>query len=233
MINEGAMVFAQVKSSTFFSTYDARELVKNRKYKGIDFGQGEMATGTSFSELPGERNENNKSISYDCRIQTTGDDAFNVANFLDWLAQESIKQIESAKATVVGQRHKAGKRFHIEYAQDGFTGRLEVYADITGKDQMSLDVEIIESSTVPCRPGIATAAHTTARPNLQCNLVVLVTNTGRRNSWMVPKIAVLRDELGDTESDADLNGGQPMGSARSSIQSRTANVGGGKPPFPT
>jgi hypothetical protein len=145
LINGGAIVFAQVKSSTFYSTYDARELVKNRKYKGIDCDQGEMGT-ESRSELPGERNENNKAMSYDCRIQTTGDDAFNVANFLDWLAQESIKQIESGKGTVVGQRHKVGRRFHIEYAQDGFTGRLEVYADVTGKDQMSLDVEIIESS---------------------------------------------------------------------------------------
>ena len=146
LINGGAIVFAQVKSSTFYSTYDARELVKARKYKGIDCAQGEMSTETSVSELPEERNKNYKSISYDCRLQTTGDDAFNVANFLDWLAQESIKQIESGKGSVVAQRHKVGRRFQIEYAQDGFTGRLEVYADGTGKDQMSLDVEILESS---------------------------------------------------------------------------------------
>ena len=147
LINGGAIVFAaQVKSSTFYSTYDARELVKNRKYKGIDFAYGEMGGETSLSELPGGGSEKDKSISYGCRIQTTGDDAFNVADFLDWLAQETIKQIESGKGKVVRQRHKVGRRFYIEYAQDGFTGRLEVDADVTGNDQMSLDVEIIESS---------------------------------------------------------------------------------------
>jgi hypothetical protein len=165
-INGGAIVCAQVKSSTFYSTYDAHELVKNKKYKGIDFAQGEMGTGTSLSELPGGRNENSKSISYDCRIQTTGDDAFNVANFLDWLAQESIKQIESGKGAVVGQRYKVGRRFHIEYAQDGFTGRLEVYADVTGKDQMSLDVEITESSRTCIDPSKANKAEVVLRVRL-------------------------------------------------------------------
>jgi len=43
------------------------------------------------------------------------------------------------------QRHRVGKRFYIEYAQDGFTGRIEVDADVIGNDQISLDVEIIES----------------------------------------------------------------------------------------
>ena len=162
LIDGGAIVFAQVKSSIFYSTYDARELVKNRKYKGIDFAYGEMGDEFSLSELPkrergggkaaaqtrlgGGRLEKTKSIYYGCRIQTTGDDAFNVAHFLDWLAQETIKQIESGKGAVVGQRYKVGRRFHIEYAQNGFTGRLEVYADVTGNDQLDLDVEIFESS---------------------------------------------------------------------------------------
>ena len=162
LIDGGAIVFAQVKSSTFYSTYDARELVKNRKYKGIDFAYGGSGDEISLLELPKRksgggkaaaqsrhgrgRSETTKSISYGCRIQTTGDDAFNVADFLNWLAQETIKQIESGKGAVVRQRHKVGRRFYIEYAQDGFTGRVEVDADVTGKDQMSLDVEIIENS---------------------------------------------------------------------------------------
>jgi hypothetical protein len=152
LIDGGSIVFAQVKSSAFYSSYDARELVKNRKYKGIDFAHGEMGDEMSLSELPKKgitidegRQEKTKSISYGCRIQTTGYDAFNVADFLDWLAQETIKQIESGKGSVVRQRHKVGKRFYIEYTQNGFTGRLEVDADLTGTDQMSLDVEIIES----------------------------------------------------------------------------------------
>lgn len=153
LVDGGALVFDQVKSSTFYSTYDARELVKNRKYKGIDFAYGDMGDEMSISELPkkgvtfeGGRSEQTRFISYGCRIQTTGDDAFKVADFLDWLAQETIKQIESGKGAVVRQRHKVGKRFYIEYAQDGFTGRLEVDADVTGNDRMSLDIEIIESS---------------------------------------------------------------------------------------
>jgi hypothetical protein len=144
LIDGGAIVFAQVKSSSFYSTYDARELVKNGKYRGIDFAYGE--SGDEFSTLGGGGSEKTRSISYECRIQTTGDDAFNVADFLDWLAKETVKQIGSGKGAVVRQRHKVGRRFYIEYAQNGFTGRLEVDADVTGKDQMSLDVEIIESS---------------------------------------------------------------------------------------
>ena len=162
LIDGGAIVFAQVKSSTFYSTYDARELVKNRKYKGIDFAYGDMGSEISASELPkresgdvkaaaqsrdgGGHSEQTKSVSYGCRIQTTGDDIFNVADFLDWLAKETINQIEGGKGVVVRQRHKVGKRVYIEYAQNGFTGRIEVDAEFIGKDQMNLDVEIIESS---------------------------------------------------------------------------------------
>ena len=44
------------------------------------------------------------------------------------------------------QRHKVGRRFYIEYTQNGFAGRAEVDGDLIGTDQMNLDVEIIESS---------------------------------------------------------------------------------------
>lgn len=139
-------MFAQEKSSTFYSTYDARELVENRKYKRIDFAYGEMGNAFMISELGGGDSEKSRSISYGCRVQTTGDGAFNVANFLSWLFEETTNQIESGKGTVVRSRHKVGRRFYIEYTQNEFTGRVEVDADLTGKDQMSLDVEIIESS---------------------------------------------------------------------------------------
>jgi hypothetical protein len=141
----GGIMFAQEKSSTFYSSYDARELVKDRKYKGIDFAYGDMG-GETISELRGGGSEKTKSTSYGCRIQTTGEDAFNLEDFLNWLAEETIKQIESGKGRVVRQRHKVGRRFYIEYSQRGFVGRVEVDGDITGKDQLSLDVEIIESS---------------------------------------------------------------------------------------
>ncbi len=138
-------MFAQKKSSAFYSSYDARELVKDRKYQGINFAYGDM--GDEFiAELRGGGSEKTKSSSYDCRIQTTGEDAFNLENFLNWLAEETIKQIESGKGTVVRQRHKIGRRFYIEYSQSGFVGRIEVDADVRGKDRLSLDVEIIESS---------------------------------------------------------------------------------------
>ena len=162
MIDGGAIVFAQSKSSAFYSTYDARELVRNSKYKGVDFAYGEVGNEFSVSVVPKRargggkaaeqsrhgvgRSEKTKSISYSCRIQTTGNDAFDVANFLDWLAQETIKQIEGGKGAVVRQRHRVGRRFYIEYVHNGFTGRVEIDADVTGKDQMSLDVEIIERS---------------------------------------------------------------------------------------
>jgi hypothetical protein len=148
LIDGGAIVFAQVKSSTFYSTYDARELVKNRKYKGIDFAYGGVVMRCCFRSFRsgkaavgrqrrkvglGGRSEKTKSISYGCRIETTGDDAFKVADFLDWLAQKAIKQIESGKGAVVRQRHKVGRRLYIEYAQDGFTGRLEVDAMLQGR----------------------------------------------------------------------------------------------------
>jgi len=140
-----AEVYAQKQSSFFYSTYDARELVKGRKYKGIDFAYGDASSET-VTELQGGGSEKTKSISYGCRIQTTGDDAFNMADFLNWLAEETIKQIESRKGAVVRQRHKVGRRFYLEYTQNGFAGRIEVDGDVIGRDQMSLEVEIIESS---------------------------------------------------------------------------------------
>ena len=141
----GAIVCAQEKSSAFYATYDARKLVKERKYKGIDFAYGDMGSEI-ITGLQGGGSEKTKFISYGCRIQVTGDSAFNMADFLNWLATETIKQIESGKGVVVRQRHKVGRRFYLEYTQNGFAGRIEVDGDVLGSDQISLDVEIIESS---------------------------------------------------------------------------------------
>jgi hypothetical protein len=139
-------MFTHNTSSSFYSTYDVRELVKEKQYKGIDFSDEDMAI-ESISELRGGGSENTKSISYACRIQTTDGDAFDLANFLEWLSEETTRQIESGKGTVVSQRHKIGRRFYIEYSQQGFAGRVEVDGDIMGKDQISLDVEVIERSS--------------------------------------------------------------------------------------
>lgn len=73
----GVIVFAQTKSSAFYSSYDARGLVKDRKYKGIDFAYGDKGSETVW-ELQGGGSEKTKSISYGCRIKTIGDDAFNM-----------------------------------------------------------------------------------------------------------------------------------------------------------
>jgi hypothetical protein len=139
-------MFDQNTSSNFYSSYDVRELVKDKKYKGIDFSNGDGAF-ESNSELKGGGSENTKSISYACRIEFTGEDASDLANFLDWLSEETIKQIKSGKGTVVTHRHEIGRRFYIEYNQEGFVGRVEVDGDIMGKEQISLDVEVMERSS--------------------------------------------------------------------------------------
>jgi outer membrane PBP1 activator LpoA protein len=146
MIYGGATMFAQNTSSNFYSTYDVRELVKEKQFKGIDFSNEDMSI-ESISELKGGGSEGTKSITYACRIQATGEDAFDLANFLEWLSEETIKQIESGKGTLTYHRHKIGKRFLIEYSQQGFVGRVEVDGDIMGKDEISVDVDVIERSS--------------------------------------------------------------------------------------
>lgn len=101
---------------------DARELVKNQKYKGVEFDSDEIGDEFSVSTLPKYNgidvdpekmsSEKSKSISYVGRIETTGDDAFKVEDFLNWLAAETIKQIESGKGTVVRQNHRVGRALH-------------------------------------------------------------------------------------------------------------------------
>jgi hypothetical protein len=150
----GVIVFVQEESSAFYSGYDPRELVKNKKYQGVEFGPDEIGDEFSVSTLPKYKgidvapeelgSEKSKSISYVGRIQTTGDAAFKIEDFLKWLEAETIKQIESGKGTVVRQNHKVGRRFYLEYIQKGFAGRIEVYCDLIEKDQIDLDVEIIE-----------------------------------------------------------------------------------------
>jgi hypothetical protein len=140
-----ATVFAQEKSSAFYSTYDARALARNKKYKGIDFAYGDMGSEAS-SELQGVGAEKIKSISYFCRTQPSGDDGFKLAEFLEWLLEETVKQIEGGQGKVTKKHHKVGRRFYIEYAQKEFTGRVEVYGDMSGESQLDLDVEITEIS---------------------------------------------------------------------------------------
>lgn len=152
----GVIVFAQEESSAFYSGYDARELVKNKKYKGLEFGPDEMGDEFSISTLSKSKgidvapeemsSEKSKSFSYKGRIQTTGDDAFKMEDFLKWLEAETIKQIENGKGTVVRQNHRVGRRFYLEYTQERFAGRIDVHCDLIEKDQINLDVEIIERS---------------------------------------------------------------------------------------
>ena len=49
-VRGGVIVFAQEESSTFYSGYDARELVKNKKYKGVEFAADEIGDGFSFAQ---------------------------------------------------------------------------------------------------------------------------------------------------------------------------------------
>ena len=140
----------QEESSNFYSTYDARELVKSRGYKGIDFGYGEMGNAFSISEVPAgdseapEHIERSRSISYGCRIEIAGAESLNLADFLTWLAEETTKEIERGKGVVVRRRHRVGRRFYLEYTQNDFAGRIEVDGDLIAKDQLNLDVEIVE-----------------------------------------------------------------------------------------
>ena len=82
-----------IKISTFYSTYDARELVRMDSTKDrfclwrdgswfFDFRGDEAEKGRRYRSGAkwhgGGRSETSKSISYGCRIQTTGDDAFKV-----------------------------------------------------------------------------------------------------------------------------------------------------------
>jgi hypothetical protein len=130
--------------------------VENKKYKGVEFGPDEIGDEFSISTLsksngidvaPEEMgSEKSKSISFKGRIQTSGEDAFKIADFLQWLAVETIKSIESGKGTVVRQNHKVGRRFYLDYTQKGFAGRVDVHCDLIEKDQINLDVEIIERS---------------------------------------------------------------------------------------
>jgi hypothetical protein len=141
----GTIVFAQDASSNFYSTYDVRELVKNGKYLEIDCADGDAFFETT-SELRGGGTESTKSIIYACRIQSAGVDAFSLAKFLELLLDETIKKIEGGKGTLITQRHMIGKRFYVEYAQDGFLGRVEVDGDMMAKDQINLDVDVIETT---------------------------------------------------------------------------------------
>jgi hypothetical protein len=144
-----AIALTQAKSSLFYSRYDAREIVRREKYKGIDCAAEGMGaeSESEIAEVPRDgRAENTKSLTYGCRVQTAGDDKFNLTDFLNWLVEKTIKQIENGGGKVLKQKIKSGKRFSIEYTEKDFTGRVEVDGDMTGGNLLSLDVEITESS---------------------------------------------------------------------------------------
>jgi len=135
----------EIRSSTFFATYDAQQLVQSNRYEGIEFNLGAGGTGFSveaeFPEGESKLLENTKSISYDCSINTTASDPFDVAVFLDWLGRKTLEQLENQSGEIRTRRVKVGKRFCIEYCQDGFVGRIEIYTDLMGPNFLSVDVE--------------------------------------------------------------------------------------------
>jgi hypothetical protein len=135
-------------SSTFYSTYDPRLLVITGGYEGLEFDLGGGGTEFSIEEETPERESNligkARSSSYEYSINTTTGEPFDVADFLDWLLHKTQAELENQNAKIGTRRHRVGRRFSIEYAQDGFVGRIEIYADRLSPNSLTLDVEIEE-----------------------------------------------------------------------------------------
>jgi len=111
-------VCAQATASSFYSTYDARELVKKRKYKSLDFDRGEG--GDEFKVEDEDAGiDKIRSNSYGCSIQTTGDDPFNLGEFLKWLARETIDQIESQKGEALSKTTGSAEGFILTMLKVG------------------------------------------------------------------------------------------------------------------
>ena len=140
----GVLVFAQEKSSEFYATYDVQDLVENGAYKGIDFAYG-GAGFESVEELRKGGIERTKDTSYDCRIETTSDSKFDLADFLNWLAGETKKRIERSRASVAKEEEKNGKSFYLEYKGKDFRGRVEIDGEIIRGNQLNLNVKVTES----------------------------------------------------------------------------------------
>lgn len=135
-------------SSTFYATYDPRILVITGGYKGLEFDLGEGGTEFSVEAETPEREskliEKSKASSYECNINAVASDPFDVADFLTWLLHKTVNELENQNAKIGTRRHRVGRRFSVEYAQDGFVGRIEIYADRLGPNSLILDVEIEE-----------------------------------------------------------------------------------------
>ena len=137
-------------SSSFYATYDARQLVSTGGYKGIESDLGGGGTEFSIEEETPERESKlvakSKSSSFECRINTIAGEPFDVADFLAWLLHKTQAELENQNAKIRTRRHRVGRRFSLEYAQDGFVGRIEIYADRLGPSSLTVDVEIEERS---------------------------------------------------------------------------------------
>ncbi|HSE23682.1 MAG TPA: hypothetical protein VLB68_18580 [Pyrinomonadaceae bacterium] len=135
-------------SSTFYSTYDAGQLVITGSYKGIEFDLGGGGTEFSIEEETPEREsklvEKSKSSSYEFSLNRTAGELFDVADFLAWLLHKTLEELENQNAKIGTRRHRVGRRFSVEYAQDGFVGRIEIYVDRLGPSSLTVDVEIEE-----------------------------------------------------------------------------------------
>ena len=144
-------------SSPFYSTYDVRQLVIAACYRGIEFDLGGGGTEFSIEEETPERESKlvakSKSISYDGSINTIAGEPFDLADFLAWLLHKTLEELENHNAKIGSRRHRVGRRFSLEYAQDGFVGRIEIYADRLGPSSLTVDVEIEERpiDSIPLR----------------------------------------------------------------------------------
>ena len=136
-------MFAQEETDDFYSGYDVRELVEKGAYRGIDFAFGGAGSETETS-LTGGGSERSKDTSYGCRVETAGENAFHLPDFIRWLARETAGQAERFKAAVAGQGFKGESGFYIEYEGDGFKGRLDVDGRVSGKGYLNLDVKLKE-----------------------------------------------------------------------------------------
>lgn len=141
----GFTVFAQGESSSFYSSYDAGEPFKKGTYKGINFDYGGAGSETA-AELRDGGFRNSKDGSCGFRVVTTGDNKFDLTAFLKWLMQETKKQIESSKASVIKEASKDGQSFSIEYRDKEFKGEVEIEGKIEGRDRLNLNVKVTESN---------------------------------------------------------------------------------------
>lgn len=149
LLGAGCFAYTSTLQSPFFTKFSVRELVEKNEFNaGLDCsttgtsGGGGMSVGTGGVGKDGSQFSKLDSIA--CQITDVG--LFDEAKFIEALKESVLKDLQTYKATVLGNKNPDVSGFNLAYGLTDQTGTIKVTATKGPDRYYTLEANLNEKS---------------------------------------------------------------------------------------